>query len=154
MNGAHLHLLLNHVPILGSMFALCFLLYGKFSNNKSITIAALIIIVVIALFSIPVFLSGDEAERIVDPIIGVNKIAIESHQEQAEIAFWVLLMNGAIALATVVSAIKTQIISKPLLWINLVVLLIVVFLMARTGGSGGRIRHSEINATPALENKP
>lgn len=149
MNGAHLHLLLNHIPILGSLFALCLLLYGKFTNTPVITKTALVTIVMIALISIPAYLSGEEAEHVVDPIIGVNKIALETHEEQAEIAFWILLMNGAISLATLISSFKTKVLSPPLIWINLVLLLMVFALMARTGGSGGKIRHSEIITTPA-----
>lgn len=145
MNGAHIHLILNHVPILGSIFALCLLLGGILAGNKSILISSFISIVVIALICIPVYLSGEEAEHVVEPIIGINKIAIESHEEQAEIALWVLLMNGAIALGTMISAIKTNVISKPLIWINLILLILVVSLMARAGWSGGQIRHSEIN---------
>ena len=143
MNGAHIHLLLNHVPILGSVFALCLMLYGHFFNNTVITKAALVTIIVVAFVSIPAFLSGEEAEHVVDVIIGINKTAMESHEEQAEISFWVLLMNGAVALGTLISALKTQKLSKPLVWINLVLLVLVVILMARTGWSGGEIRHSE-----------
>jgi uncharacterized membrane protein len=145
MNGAHIHLLLNHVPILGSVFALCFLIYGHFFNNAVITRAALVTIVVVAVISIPAFLSGEEAEHVVDAIIGINKDAMETHEEQAEIAFWTLLMNGAIALGTLISSIKTNKLSPPLVWINLVLLILVVILMARTGWSGGEIRHSEIH---------
>jgi len=147
MNGAHIHLILNHVPILGSVFALCLLLYGHFFNNAVIIRAALVTIIVVAIVSIPAFLSGEEAEHVVDAIIGINKDAMGTHEEQAEIAFWVLLMNGAIALGTLISSIKTQKLSKPLVWINLVLLVLVVFLMARTGWSGGEIRHSEFQLT-------
>ncbi|MBL0340288.1 MAG: hypothetical protein IPP71_04795 [Bacteroidetes bacterium] len=126
------------------------LLYGLFSGNKSITAAALVTLVAVSLFCIPTYLSGEEAEHVVESIIGINKIAMESHEEQAEIAFWVLLMNGAIALGTLISAYKTSFFSKPLLWINLLLLIIVVALMTRTGNSGGQIRHSEINATAQL----
>lgn len=144
MNGAHIHLLLNHVPILGSVFALCFLIYGVFFRNPTLTRSALVTIVVVAVISIPAFLSGEEAEHVVDAIIGINKEAMETHEEQSEIAFWTLLMNGAIALGTLISSIKTNKLSYPLVWINLVLLFLVVLLMARTGWSGGEIRHSEI----------
>jgi uncharacterized membrane protein len=146
MNGAHIHLLLNHIPVLGSIFALILLLYGMFSGNKTIQITSLVALVLVTLLSIPAYLSGEEAEHLVEHIIGVNKIAMDAHEDQAEIAFWILLMNGAIALGTLIPAIKTQILSRPLLWINLVLLVIVVALMARTGYTGGQIRHSEINA--------
>src|SRR6186997_25315 len=98
MNGAFLHLLINHVPILGSLFALCLLIYGMFMKSGSVIRAAFVSLIVTALVSIPAFLSGEEAEHVIKPIIGINKEAIEQHEEMAEIAFWSLMMSGAIAL--------------------------------------------------------
>jgi len=43
----------------------------------------------------------------------------------------------------------SKIISKPLVWVNLILLFIVFVLMARTGWSGGEIRHSEIKIESA-----
>jgi uncharacterized membrane protein len=145
MNGAHLHLLLNHVPVLGSLFALCLLLYGIFVKSESVIKAALLALVVTAMAAIPAFLSGEEAEHVVEPIIGINKTAMESHEDMAEIAFWTLLMNGAIAIGTLFASKNSSKISMTLVWVNVVMLVIVFILMARTGLSGGEIRHSEIN---------
>jgi uncharacterized membrane protein len=144
MNGAHLHLLLNHIPVLGSIFAVCLLTYGVFFKNQSLIKAALVTVVVAALFSIPVFLSGEEAENILEGMIGISHDAIEHHEDHGSIAFWSMLMCGAIALGALLSSAKTKIVSRPLQWINLVMLIIVVLLMARAAYSGGEIRHTEI----------
>jgi cytosine/uracil/thiamine/allantoin permease len=94
---------------------------------------------------VPAYLSGEEAEHVVEEITSVNKTAIETHEDMAEIAFWVLMMNAAIALGTLIASKKTETLSKPLIWINMVMVLIVFILMARTGWSGGEIRHSEVH---------
>jgi uncharacterized membrane protein len=146
MNGAHLHLILNHIPILGSIFALFLLSYGAFYKNRSISNAGLVTIVIAALFAIPVYLSGEEAEHAVDGITGVSQVAIETHEDHAEIALWVMLMSGAIALGTLLSTFKNKNTSPVLLWINLGLLIIVVLLMVRTGNSGGTIHHPEIDS--------
>ncbi|MDQ3050301.1 MAG: hypothetical protein M3Q95_05395 [Bacteroidota bacterium] len=147
MNGAHVHLLLNHVPILGSLFALCLLLYGIFSKSEAVIKAALLTLVVSTLIAIPAFLSGEEAEHLVEPILGINENAMEEHEDMAEIAFWSMVMAGAVALGTLVAIRSTKFVSMMLLWVNVVMLAIVFVLMARAGLSGGEIRHTEINVT-------
>lgn len=147
MNGAHVHLLLNHIPVLGSFFALCLLLYGVFARSKPIVNAALFTVIIATLIGIPAYLSGEEAEHVVKPVLGINHDALEEHEEMAEIALWVMLMNGVIALGALVTGRKKEAAVSPLTWVALAGLLITTVLMARTGGSGGEIRHSEINLT-------
>ena len=152
MNGAYIHLLFNHVPILGSIFALCLMLYGIFFKNQSILKAGIVTIVVSALFAIPVWASGEDAEHLVEEIIGVSHDAIEEHEDHGAAAFWTIVFAGAIALGTLLSSLKTKVVSAPLQWITLVAVIVTVVMMARAGGSGGEIRHTEIHATaPAGE---
>lgn len=145
MNGAHIHLLLNHIPILGSLFALCLVAYGIFFKNGSILKAGLVTAVITALISIPAFLSGEEAEHTVENIAGISENTIEHHEEEGEIAFWAMIMAGAVTLGALLSSIKTKKVSSALQWISLVFLVITFALMARAGGSGGKIRHTEID---------
>ncbi len=145
MNGALVHLLLNHVPIMGSLFTLCLLIYGMAEKSGSVIRAAHVALIATALVSIPAFISGEDAEEVVERITSVNKSAIETHEDMAEIAFWALMMNAAIALGTMIASKKSENLSKPLVWVNLIFLFIVFVLMARTGWSGGEIRHSEIH---------
>lgn len=144
MNGAHLHLLLNHLPVLGSLFSLCWLVYGLFCHERKITMAALVSLVIAAACSVPAYLTGEEAEHVVEPILGINKEAMESHEDMAEIAWWTLLMSGAMALGTLTAARKKTDFPWILGWINAALLVLAFVLMARTAFLGGHIRHSEI----------
>lgn len=146
VNGVHIHLLLNHVPILGSFFALTLLCFGYFKRHDAVAKTGLWTLVAVCLIAIPAFLSGEEAEHAVDGIIGVSESSIESHEEQAEIAFWALICSGAIALGTIAASLKTEYVNRTLLLLNMFFLLGAFALMARTGNSGGAIRHPEINA--------
>jgi uncharacterized membrane protein len=150
MNGAHIHLLLNHFPILGSLFALCLIFYGAVAKNNSIIKTALVTMVFSSLIGIPAFLSGEDAEHIVEPIMGVNKQAMEAHEDASEFAYYAMLMSGAIALGTLFASRTQKKIPALLVWINIVMISLVFSLMARTGLLGGEIRHSEINATQTL----
>lgn len=146
INGAHLHLLLNHVPILGSVFALVLLAFGYFMRNDTLSKAALWTLVVVSLIAIPAFLSGEEAEHAVEDRPGISNTQIHEHEEQAEVAFWALMCSGAIALGTLMASMKTQTVNRTLLFLNMVFITSTFALMARTGNSGGAIRHPEIQS--------
>jgi uncharacterized membrane protein len=146
INGAHLHLLLNHVPILGSVFALVLLAFGYFMRNDTLSKAALWTLVVVSLIAIPAFLSGEEAEHAVEDRPGISNTQIHDHEKQAEIAFWALMCSGAIALGTLMASMKTQSVNRTLLFLNMVFIVGTFALMARTGNSGGAIRHPEIQS--------
>lgn len=147
MNGAHVHLLLNHIPILGTLFALILLCFGYFLRQEILSKAALWTLVVAALISIPAFLSGEEAEHAVEGIIGVSMVSVEEHEEQAEIAYWAILFSGAIALGTLLSAMKGRTLNRTLLLLNVCFMVGTFALMARAGNSGGSIRHPEIHSS-------
>jgi uncharacterized membrane protein len=146
INGAHLHLLLNHVPILGSVFALVLLAFGYFMRNDTLSKAALWTLVVVSLIAIPAFLSGEEAEHAIEDRPGISNTQIHEHEEQAEMAFWALMCSGAIALGTLMASMKTQSVNRTLLFLNMVFIVGTFALMARTGNSGGAIRHPEIQS--------
>ncbi|HEX5002107.1 MAG TPA: hypothetical protein VFW78_06400 [Bacteroidia bacterium] len=146
-NGAHIHLLLNHVPILGPFFILPLLLYGVIRKNSVMDVAGLLLTVAVAAVTIPAYLTGEEAEDAVEDIIGVSKSAIHDHEEQAEIAYYAMLMAGALALGTLLPVFKQKQVSFALVWAVIAVLAVTLLLMTRTGNSGGKIRHSEISRT-------
>ena len=147
ISGAHLHLLLNHVPILGSAFALVLLAFGYFMRNDTLSKAALWTLVVVSLIAIPAFLTGEEAEHAVEDRPGISNTQIHEHEEQAEIAFWALMCSGAITLGTLMASMKTQTVNRTLVIMNIAFIVGTFALMARTGNSGGAIRHPEIQSS-------
>ncbi len=147
MNGVHLHLVLNHFPIIGSIFALGFLLAGIIWKSNHILHGAYVLVIVSALFSVGAYVTGEDAEHAVEKIIGINHEALEEHEDSAEISMWALILTGALSLGTVAAFRKTGAYSKPLVVITLVALLISTVLMVHTGKEGGLIRHSEILRT-------
>ena len=146
MNGAHLHLLLNHFPVLGCLSAFCLLLYGMIFKNVSVSRAGLVTAIVAGAMVVPAYLTGEEAEHIVEPVIGVNEEAMETHEDAAEYALWTMVMSGAIALGSLAAARNKPAIPSALGWINVVFLAFTFSVLARTAYVGGVIRHSEINS--------
>ena len=58
MNLAHLHLLLNHFPIIGTIVGVGLFLVSLAGKNDDLKRAGLIIFAVMALLSLPTFFSG------------------------------------------------------------------------------------------------
>ncbi|MGD1890056.1 MAG: hypothetical protein ACFB15_05580 [Cyclobacteriaceae bacterium] len=144
MNDAQIHLALNHFPILGTLFGTVILGFGVFKKNKSLLDTGLIILFLMTLITIPVYISGEGAEEIVEEL-GVEHEIIHEHQEIAESAVW--FMDGLGLLALISFFFTRQTLNGPgrlLTIVTFVLGLIVIGLMFRVGGSGGEIRHTEI----------
>lgn len=144
MDSTHLHLMLTHVPIVGMIIGTIMLLYGLIGKSKSIQQFSLMLLVVMALVTIPVFLTGEPAEETVENIAGIPESVIEEHEEAAEWAIWVMMAAGAFSLISLIAAKMNSAFSSMSIKLSLAVCLLATAAMARTGYLGGQIRHSEI----------
>ncbi len=144
MDATHIHLLLNHVPILGTLFAFCLLAYGMLRKNTAIQQAALGALVIVAIICIPVAKSGDEAEHDVEELVGISEHYLEEHEELGEKALWAMLATGAMALLTLFLSRSNPSRRKPLTAATLIFAIITFGIMVQVGNHGGKIRHSEL----------
>ncbi|MGF2411961.1 hypothetical protein [Ferruginibacter sp.] len=147
MNATHLHLLLNHFPVIGTLIGSGLLLWGivkKQDNVKSIAAALLALMAIIA---IPVYLTGEPAEESVEKLPAVSEAMIELHEDAASIAIWLMGITGIASLAALLFAWQKRK-TAGVVFVAAAVLSVVCFAaMARTGYYGGQIRHSEIRDT-------
>jgi len=152
MDATHLHLLLNHFPIIGTLLGVGVMLYGFITSSEQTKKAALWTWVLMALIAIPVFLTGEPAEESVEGVAGVSEALIEEHEEAAELAIWLMEALGLLSLVTLVFAKTNSSLSKSLILVSTVLGLVVFGAMARTGYLGGQIRHTEIRTVAAAAN--
>lgn len=146
MNGPHLHLILNHIPVLGTAFGSLLLLIGLIKKSPDIKKMGLLFFVIAALVTIPTFYSGRASPKIVKELPGVTRPFIHDHAEAGEYSFIVVGVLGALALLGWIFSCRT---SGERNWIY--VLLFILSLpvgaaMARTAYLGGQIRHTEIRS--------
>ena len=146
MNATHLHLLLNHFPIIGTLLGLGVMMYGYVADSHEVKKAALWTWAAMALIAIPVFLTGEPAEESVEELAGVSESFIHEHEEAAEWALWLMEALGILSLLSLVFFKLKPALSKTLLLISLLLGLLTFGAMARTGYLGGQIRHSEIRS--------
>ena len=143
-NSAHLHLLLNHFPVIGTAGVLIFLLYAFASKNEKLKKFSLLVIILISLITIPVFVSGNNAQGIVKGAEGIVEDNIPAHENFANKSFLAMEILGAFALAGLALFRKDKNIP---LWFSAVIfvlLLTVNGMMVYTSSLGGKITHYEI----------
>ena len=144
MNGAHFHLVVNHLPIIIPMAALIVLILGLIIKSEVVKRTAYFLFVVGAICTMPAFASGEGAEEMAENLPGVTEQLIHEHEEKAE-AF--ALFNYALGLISIVaiwSSWKQKSFAK---WLSILILamaLVVIFKGREVGTSGGEIRHTEI----------
>lgn len=144
MDATHLHLVLTHFPIIGTLLGVGILGYGQFSKNDDIKKVALVTFVLMAILTIPVFLTGEDAEETVEHIAGVSEQLIKNHEELAEKAIWLMGLLGVLALVSLFAIIKKLSFAKTLVLVTLITSVVTFGLFAQVGNLGGVIRHSEI----------
>ncbi|TGE06277.1 hypothetical protein [Hymenobacter fodinae] len=150
MNEAHLHLLLNHVPILGSLFGLVTLAVGLLRSDASVMRTGLIALLGAAVLCLPVQLTGEGAEEVLQGLPNISASIINAHEEAAEVAFWVLELTGALAILTLLQATRTQLMAR----LVLASAVLSFVLLAWAGSLGGQISHPEARAgfvAPSVE---
>ena len=144
MNLAHLHLLLNHFPIIGTVIGLGLFLVSLVGKNDGLKRASLIVFSGMALLAIPTFFSGAGAQGAIKGAPGVSEALIERHEGAAMLALLFMEITGALALAGLWQLHRT---SKPARWNLSAVLffsILTVGLMTRVGTTGSEISHPEI----------
>lgn len=150
MNQAHLHLLLNHLPILGALFGLLLLTGGFLLKNDTVKRTALGLFVLSAILAIPAYLTGEGAEEVVEGLPGVTENLIEAHEDMANIFLWMVGALGLIALATLYTDLKSKKTASMLYALTFAAAIGTMVFAQRVGASGGEIRHTEIrNGTTA-----
>jgi len=156
MNPAHIHLIVNHLPVVSVLFAIGFLTLGLVRKRDGLLVSGLVICIVVGLTAIPAFLSGEGAEEIVEDLPGVSHDLIHEHEETAELAFYFALGLGIIAAGVLIGGARKASRKKPGALLVLFVALITTVLMAQAANSGGEIRHPEIRDTfsPSIEESP
>ena len=145
MNGVHIHLLLNHIPVIGMLIGLAVFALGVWRRNDSWTRLALGLFVVVAVASLATMLTGEGAEEAVERLPGISDAVIEPHEEAAELAAWASYLLGAVSLAGLIW-VRGRALPRVFTVTVLPLVLLVAGLMAYTANLGGQIRHTEIRA--------
>ena len=146
MSLSHLHLVLNHVPTVGAAAALGLLLLGFVRRNDHLKHAGLELLFVIAVLTLPVYVSGAAAfyEMRDRPDISVDAMRI--HQDAALAGFVVAELAGFIAWVALWQWRRRGRAAQGLVVTATVLLIVSLAIMGRAANLGGGTRHEEIRA--------
>lgn len=147
MDATHLHLLFNHVGIMGILFATILLLVAVFLRSDILKRTAMVGFVIATIATGITMNTGEGAEESVEHMPGITASNIHDHEEAAEVTVWVVAVCGLWSLIGLVF----YLLSKPLPSMFSVVLVLVAIVAAamifNTGRLGGLIRHTELSGT-------
>jgi len=152
MNWPHVHLLLNHVPVMGIPFGFLLLAVALARKSLELTKASLGVFAVVALVTIPVYLAGEPTEEVVEHLPGISESFIEEHEESALLSLVAIEILGVLAVAGLVlfrgSSIPTWFVTT-----SLVLSLLAAVSVGWTANLGREIHHPEIRSdfSPASE---
>lgn len=154
MNDAHLHMVVNHFPIIGTIFGLGILITGIILKNNSVKNTAYVLFIVAAVFAAFSMGTGEGAEEMVEDMPNIGKRIIHEHEEIAEKLALVLYLLAAISLTGLIMNIKNHSKAKLISFIAVIVAIGAVYIVTLVGTSGGEIRHTEIRNENTVSNSP
>jgi uncharacterized membrane protein len=146
MNDAHLHMVVNHFPIIGTIFGFGILIVGLVLKNKTLLNTSYVLFIVAAIFGAISMGTGEGAEELVEDIPNIGKQIIHEHEELAEKLAVLLYVLGGLSLVGLYLNFKNHSKAKLLSFLILGIATAGLFLVQKVGTSGGEIRHTEIRA--------
>jgi uncharacterized membrane protein len=144
----HVHLLVNHFPIIGSIIGLCLFLGALIGKSEELKRAGLVVFLGIALLAIPTYMSGNAAQDAIKNLPGVSADVIEAHQDAALLAYVFMEITGAVAWFGLWQFRRNSRMGRGAVSAVLLLSVVTVGLMANAGNLGGQIRHPEILSGP------
>jgi hypothetical protein len=152
MNLAHLHLLLNHFPSIGTIIALGLLLASVVARSGDLKRASLVLFVGIALLTVPVYVTGNAAQAAIcvaqrgapcnDP--AVSRPTIEAHENAAFLSFAFIELTGGFAWLGLWQYRRRSHLPRRTLMVVMLLSWAALGLVSRAANMGGDIRHPEI----------
>lgn len=150
MSILHLHLLLNHIPVVGALFALVLFAAALTLRDKVSSKFALGFTAALALVAVAVYFTGEPAEEAVENLVGVTERSIEAHEEAAQLGTIAFAVLGGLSILALI-AFRAKRIPRWVTIAGLVGVTAVSGIMAWTANLGGQIRHSEITGSGAQQ---
>ena len=144
MNATEVHLLVNHLPIVGAFLGLALVLLAVLRRNERHTIqAATLVLLLSGGGGIAAYFSGEEAEHAAEERPGFDHDVLEEHEDGAKPALALLLLAGAIGggLSYLSAKGRAVPVAASASWV--IATLVAVGMMTRMGLTGREVGHPD-----------
>jgi uncharacterized membrane protein len=147
MSAVHLHLLVNHLPVVGVLVAAAVLAYALLRKSDELVRFGFGMLVVLGAVGGGVYFTGEPAEERVEGRAGISEAMIERHEEAAQVATVLLGAAAAAALVALLALRRNPArsalrLARPILILTLAPALA----MAYTAYLGGQVGHAELRS--------
>lgn len=149
MNVVHLHLLLNHVPVIGAVFGVLLLTVSLLRRSEELAKVSLGFLALLGVVSVAVFLTGEPAQEAIEKLPGFSETLVDRHEDAALLATIATGIVGALALGALIIY-RRRALPRWLTTLGLLCTVGAAALMGHTANLGGQIRHTEIRTGNAL----
>ena len=147
MDWVHLHLALNHVPVLGTIFVALLLGVALLRKSNELKRVSLVAFVALAVVSIPIKFTGDFAHEKLAKAEWLDQSRAVAHEQMADQATTGMFLLGLVAAFALWQGRGDRELRQVTLWVVLAFALATFALMVRTANSGGELRHEEIRTS-------
>ncbi len=144
MNGAYLHLAINHIPVLAAPFGFLFLAAGLLRKSRDLVQAGFVMLILVGIVTYPALRTGGMAARMVHNLPGVEGMNIRNHALAADYTEWPSIILGVLSLFGLWKSGKSEGIPMGLTLLALIGSLFLSTIMVRVAHLGGLVRHPEI----------
>jgi hypothetical protein len=160
LSPIHLHLLLNHIPTVGFIIGAGLFFLGLAAKSEHLKVASLVVMVGIALITIPVFVTGSEsADRLCQPtnVPGpcqqedLSRSLVEMHEGAALTALLFMELTGGFAWLALWQHRRSGRIGPGKAVAIVILSFLTMATVARAANLGGEISHAEIRVTQDTE---
>ena len=145
MDQTHIHLLITHLPIFGSILGGLVIAQGLWTGSNQTKIAAYSIFIISSIGAVIAYVTGEAAEETVENMQGVVEATIKQHEEFALFALISLIILGVTSIVGLFLTLRKSPLTRTVAFVILFISLISFGLVARTGYLGGQIRHTEVS---------
>jgi uncharacterized membrane protein len=150
MNEAHLHMVVNHFPIIGTILAIGILIAGLVLKNSTIRNTSYFVFIIAAIFGAFSMGTGEGAEELVKDMPNVGWEIIHEHEEIAEKLALLLYILGLLSVVALYLNFKKNTKEKLVSFFILGIGIASLFVVQKVGTSGGEIRHTEIRTDTTI----
>lgn len=144
MNGAHWHLVVNHLPIIFPIVGLIVMVISFIAKSEAVKRTGYAIFIIGAISAAVAMATGEGAEEVVENINGISENYIETHEESAESFALVSYILGALSIVGLWASFAKKGVNNLVSYSVAAFAVVVLFLGKQTGTTGGEIRHTEI----------
>lgn len=147
MDPVLMHLVINHVPIIGTILAVGIVLVALVLKNDTVKRTGLILFVAAGITVYPANFTGEDAEEIVENQVGVTEQQIHAHEEAAETTMTMMSIALVLALIHLFNRPATPNIQRLAFTAFMITAIIACIYAGIAGHEGGKITRPNLGTT-------